>query len=165
MAVTAWQGVHVGAEQLLQPAELQYAGHNLAAPAQGLEHLLAGDVLPALGLLGLVNDLQAVEEHLAHLLGRRDVELRAGQAVDRLLHVARPGGEYGRRLGQRGGVEPDAIKLHRGQHGHQRHLHFAEQPVGAHAPQLRLKAVLEPQGHVGVFGGVVEHLLGRHVAH
>ena len=53
--------------------------HDGAFVRQLLEHLLGRDVLACLGFLGLVHNLHLAEEYLAHLLGRRYVELLAGQ--------------------------------------------------------------------------------------
>ena len=42
--------------------------------AQALKHLLCGDVLTCLGLLGFVQDVQPFKQHFSDLLGRGNVE-------------------------------------------------------------------------------------------
>ena len=66
----AGQRVDVGACELLEGAVGQYLAHDGMFAAQGLEHLFAGGVLPALGLAGLLAELQFLEEHRAHLSRR-----------------------------------------------------------------------------------------------
>ena len=69
-------------------------GHYLVLAFQCLEHFLACDKLPGLGLLRLLHYLHLAEQHVAHLLGRGYVELFAGQTVYAPLDVFHAGGKF-----------------------------------------------------------------------
>ena len=143
----------------------QYLAHYLALSAQLLEHLLRRYILPRLGLLRFLHYFHLAEQNFAHLLRRRYVELLACQPVYFLLDVGHALRQYLRRFLERRGVKPHAVHLHRSQHAHQGHLHFTEQLPHAGLLQPRLQQVLQPQGDVGVFGGILIHLLGLQLAH
>ena len=85
------------------------------ASGQFFQSLLAGGSLPALGFARR-GQIQGLEEHIAHLLGRTDVEGRSrrrvdlgGEAVQLVLYVGEKGLE-------RGGVDSHAAPFHFGQH-------------------------------------------------
>ena len=50
--------------------------------SQGHQGSFVGGILSGLGLLGTIAEFQNVEEHLAELAGRIDVELRARHPAD-----------------------------------------------------------------------------------
>ena len=120
------QGIEIGGAHLLQLAVLQDAVHHRMLPGQFLQGLLTGGCLAALGL-ARCGQAQPVEQHVAQLLGRADVELRARQLVDMgcelvqlPLHVVEESPE-GR------GVDGHPALLHACQHGQQGHLQPPEQ--------------------------------------
>ena len=159
------QGVDVGAQQFLQSPVLQYLAHYLVPASQAFQHFLRGDVLSGLRLLGLGVNLEAVEEHFAHLAGRGDVEHFAGQAVDVLFDVAEAVGEVCRCLAQGFGVYAHAVALQVDEHGHQGHLHVAQQGLGARLFKFLVQHVPEAEGDVGILAGVAVDVGGREVGH
>ena len=76
------QRVHVGRLQLLHRAVLEDLPRQLVVLGQLLQHLLRGGRHARLGRLLARPHAQAVEEHVAQLDGRVDVERRARQLVD-----------------------------------------------------------------------------------
>jgi len=122
----ARQGIEIGGAHLLQLAVLQDAVHHRMLPGQFFQRLLAGGSLASLGLARR-GQAQPVEQHIAQLLGRTDVELRARQLVDMgrelvqpALHIVEEGPE-GR------GVDGHPALFHACQHGQQGHLQAPEQ--------------------------------------
>ena len=159
------QGLYVGAQQLAQSPVVQYVGHDGGFAPQLLQHFLAGDELSFLGLAGLLHQLHLVEQHVAHLLGRGDVEGVPRLPVDALLQLLQSFAQSLGSLLQRLGVQPHARQLHVRQHVDQWHLDVPEQPLGVHFLQLRLQDVLQPQRDVRVLGGVLIDFPGRQVPH
>ena len=107
-----------------------------------MQHLFGCDELSGLGLLGLVHNLHLAEEHLAHLLGRRDVEFMSCQIVYVLFNLLHAVGQCSRCLGERLGVEPHSVHLHFCQHRHERHLDVVEQVVNARLLEAWLQHVV-----------------------
>ena len=126
---------------------------------QLLQHLLRGGRHAGLGRLLARPHPQPVEQHVAQLDRRVDVERRARQLVDLrgegrdlLLHVAA-------HLGQEREVHLDPRPLHVRQHLDQRQLHRAVdvgEPLLVEAPRQRLG---QAEGEVGLLG---RGLRGRH---
>ena len=84
------QGVRIGAFQLRQLPPVQHPGRQVMTVVdQHLQHIGAGAVGPGLALLA-AGQAQFVEQHLAQLLRRADVELVASQSVNFFLQVAEP---------------------------------------------------------------------------
>ena len=159
------QGFGVGAQQLLQAAVLQYLAYDVVLAAEAFEHFFGGDVLAGLGLLGFLHQLEAVEEHFAHLLGRGDVEGSACQGVDVFLDLPDAGVEVRGRLLQGFRVEAHAVALDVHEDGHERHLYFIEEMFHALRLEFLLEDVLQLEGDVGVFAGVAVDFGGGEVAH
>ena len=61
------KGIDIGRQQFLVTAIVEYLLHDDVLSLQALQHFLGCDILPRLGLLGLLNYLQSVEQHLTHL--------------------------------------------------------------------------------------------------
>ena len=68
-------------------------------------------------------------------------------------------------LGQRGGVDLDALELHLHQHGNQRGLDLVEDAFLALLLEQRFERGAELPGHVGVLGGVFGDLRHGHIGH
>ena len=136
------QGVDIGAEQLLQASMGENVVDDWSLRTELLQHLFGCDELSGLGLLGLVHNLHLAEEHLAHLLGRRYVELMSGELVYVLLNLLHAVGQGSRCLGKSLGVEPHSVHLHFCQHRHERHLDVVEQVVNASLLEARLQHVV-----------------------
>ena len=87
------QGVGVGALELGELAPVEHARRQIVALGrQLLEHVGAGGIGAGLALLA-AGQAHLVEQHLAQLLGRADVELMAGELVDLLLELGHALGE------------------------------------------------------------------------
>ena len=142
------QGVDVGAQQLLESAVVENLAHNRVLPPQRLQHFLVGDVLSRLRLLGLRVELQAVEEHLSHLLRAGDVEVDACLGVYLLFECQHLLCEEAAGLLKSLSVNHHARLFHLGQHRHQGHLYLSEEVPESFFVQLFLQAFLQPH-HVG----------------
>ena len=130
---------------------------------QLLEHLDPGGEGAGLGLAALAAEVQLVEQDLAQLLGRAQVEAAAGELVGLGLEAGHALGELGRELAQAVRVDLDAVAFHL---GHDRHDGPVQRLVdGEHvlAEQLRAQRLPQPQRHLGVLGGVGRGLVDRHL--
>ena len=116
------QGVHVGGLELLHGTVVQDQRDDRMAVGEAAELLLGGHVLAGSGALRLVVDLEPLEQQLAELLGRVEVERPVGEPVqldlvrgDLLLQLHRI-------LAQsvHADAHPGALHLH--QQRHQGHL-------------------------------------------
>jgi len=89
------QRVHVSGLEFGQLPVVQDAGGQRVQRGQRLQHLDPGGV--RLGLLRLLGrgELELVEQNLAELLRRVDIELLAGQRKDFLLQLDDPAGQFG----------------------------------------------------------------------
>ncbi len=103
------QGIDVGALELRGLAVGEEVAHDLVFGGESGEGLLGGLILSGLGLLGLVVEVEALEENLADLLGRIEIEGRAGRLIDGLLVFGDAGGEEFAGLGEGGGIDADAF--------------------------------------------------------
>ncbi len=146
--------VHVRVFQLAQAAVFEHhSGQRRSGPrvVRGPPRRCCGRPCPAGAL-----ELEPVEENLRKLLGRIDVEDRAGLAVDLLGHVGQGLVQLAGHLPQQSRIDRDAGVLHLDQHLDQRHLDLVEQLVEL---GLTLQAVLKAQikliGDVGILGGVL----------
>ncbi len=63
------KGVHIGAEQFLQPSLFQYLVDDGMFGTHLLQFLLAGFVLSCFCFFRFIHDFQPVEQHLSYLLG------------------------------------------------------------------------------------------------
>ncbi len=134
----------------------------MALRREVVEHLGVG--CPRAVLVALAaGQLLLVEQDLAELLGRADVELAAGDLVDLDLQLAQPLLEVGRQHPERRRIDLDAGLLHRQQHRDQRPLDRLVQRHHVFGGDARLELRPELQGHVGVLGGILHGALDRHL--
>ena len=80
-----WKGFNVGGKKLFESAIIQYLLHDRMFRMEIAQHLLAGGILPALGLLDLFREFQFAEKHFSHLSWRVDSEFVSRQFVDILF--------------------------------------------------------------------------------
>ena len=129
--------------------------HREAVRRQLFEHVDARRVALRLRLLD-DRVVQLLEEDVAELLRRVDVELRAGLFVDALLEVGELRAHRRRHLAQQIGVDADAALLHPREHGEERHLDASvdvdERGVAA---QLGLEHFVQRDRDVGFIAEVV----------
>ena len=93
---------------------------------QLLQHLFASDILASLGFLGLLNNLQFVEQYFSYLFWRGNIELLSCKFIDTLLDFVHTSSKLLVSLSQRIRVKADAIHFHLSQNRHQRHLYLIE---------------------------------------
>ncbi len=157
------QSVDVGRLQLLHRAVVEDPARQLVDERQLLEHVLGGGGGARLG--GLLAALQAepVEEHLAQLHGRVDVELALGENVD----LGRERLELGLHLAAHAreelGVDLHAGPLHVGEHENERHLHRLVDRTQALGLEALAHRRLEPQHQLGLGPGGARGGNGRGV--
>ncbi len=125
---------------------------DIVEAAEALQRLGVGGVAAGFEPAGL-GQVELLEQDVAELLGRADVELVADGLVDLRLDVADLLRQGRGKLPQRPLVDGDAVELHPGQHRQQRHLDLAEEAGHPHALQVRLQRLAQATGHVGVGAG------------
>ena len=108
----AGQGIEVGALELGGLAVFEDLVDDRVLAGEGRQGLLVGFELAGLGLLRLVGEAELVEEDLAELLGRVEVEGAAGEDGDRLGELVDPLLELAADLDEGGGVDGDAFHFH-----------------------------------------------------
>ena len=86
------EGFDIGGDEFLEFTLLQYLAHDGMFVAQGLQYFLRGGVFAGLAALGLLIQVQAVEEYLAHLCRRVDIKLGTRQGDDFFLQFKKFGG-------------------------------------------------------------------------
>jgi hypothetical protein len=153
------QLVGVGRLELRERAVLeQHLGQRMVR-RELLQHLLVGGGLPGRGL-PRDRELHALEQDLAELLGRAQVERAAGELVGLLLEREHALAERPALAAQQIRVDQHAVALHPEQDLAHRHLELAvdarELRVGR---DLRVERVVQAQRDVGILGRV----LGRAV--
>jgi hypothetical protein len=62
-------------------------------------------------------------------------------------------------------IQPDAFHLHVGQHAHQGHFHAPEELSRDRPPSTWGEGLVQLPSDVRILGGIVGHLLHRHIAH
>ena len=139
--------------------------HDGVLRAKCLQHLFAGNILPCLGFLGLIDDFHLAKKDVAHLFWRCHVERFASRLVDFLLQLQHAFGENLRCFFQCSRVNAHAVTLHFGQNRYQRHLHFVEKTFHTSLNKLGLKHVFKLQRYVGIFASVGIHLARSQFAH
>ena len=156
------QRVGIGGFQLGELAPFQDFRRQVVLRGQRLQHLGTGGVGAGLALLAALQP-QLVEQDLAELLGRADVELATGQLVDVQLILAHAAREILRQIGQHLAVHLDAGALHLADDRHQRAFHRLVQRQHLRFAQARLQQPVQPPGDVGILGGVLGCLVQRHL--
>ena len=118
-----------------------------------LQHVLRGGDDLALAVLGGFGEIHLVEEHVAELLGRVEIEAVAGGGEDALGEGVHLDGEAGGHGGEDRGVDADARLLHAQEDGDEREVHGAvemEERVGggwrSRSLPLRLAALAQGTG-------------------
>ncbi len=158
------QRVGVGAGELLQlPPVEDDAGQRVAGDGQLLQHLGPGGVGAGFRLSALAAQRHLVEQDLAQLLGRAEVEGAAGELDGLLLELGHALGEDAGELVEAALVDGDAAHLHRRQHRWQRPL---QRLVDRGQPLLEeagLEVLPEAQRDGGMLARMVGGLLGRHL--
>ena len=130
-------------------------------PGELGERLLVGRELPGRGLAA-AGKAQLAEEQLAELLGAVGVEAGVGVGEDALGEGKDLAVKLAPVLLERVDVHPHPLALHVAEYLDERLLNLGERnrtlaPLGQRQ-RLRTQRVLEPQGDVGVLGGIVGHL-------
>ena len=129
-----------------------------------LEHVLGGRRLPG-RRLAHHRQLHLLEQDVAELLGRIEVERRAGFLVRLAEHFHEPLGEFSALRAQHLPVEQHAVLFHAQQHRHQRLFAFFVQRLErGHGGDLRPQHLVQAQRDVGVLGGIFGGLVDRHLA-
>ena len=128
------------------------------------QHLLRRALLAA-GRLLQRGQFQLVEQHLAKLRPRVDVECPAGQGERFGLDRRDPVGELARQLLEPLDVDLHARRLHPRQHGDERPLELGVQLPQALFFHLGRQDRLDPPGRVGVLAGILGHPVDRDLVH
>ncbi len=118
-----------------------------------VEHARAGRPLTGLGL-GAARQPELAEQDVAELLGAARIERLAGKLLDLGLERARALGEFAGEPRQHLPVDRDAAPLHAREHRHQRPFQRLVDGADVLGDDARLEQLPQPQGHVGVLGGV-----------
>ena len=79
------QCIDIGTNEFLQATMFQDVSHDFVLVLELLQHFLRGDILPCLGLLGLLDNLEFIEQNFTHLFGRSNIELLASEFINTLL--------------------------------------------------------------------------------
>ena len=146
--------VGIGRFELGQLAPFEHpAGHRMQRQ-QLFEDRGVGAVGAGLALAA-ARQVELVEQNLAQLLGRADVEVVADILVDRGLDLGDAAGEIGREVGERGAVDLDPGLLHRRDRRHQRPLDVLVERGHVVGDEPRLEVRVQPQRRVGALGGEV----------
>src|SRR5439155_461697 len=157
------QGVDVRGLELRQLAVLdQEARHLVPHRGELLEHVVIG----GRSGLGLLEDRQLVllEQHVAELRRRVDVEFGAGGPVDRPLELGELERELARDLPQPLEIDPHAAPLHLDEDGNERNLDLLEQPKQLVVLELGPERLAQPQHRLAVAAGVARRLRARNGA-
>jgi len=154
------EGVGIGALELRQLAPVEDAARQVVGQGELLEHRGVGGIGAGLALLA-AGEAELAEQHVAQLLRRADVELVAGEDIGLALELGHALGEVGGEGVQRRAVDLDAGTLHRGDDRRQRPLDRLIKRHHALAHQAALEQLVQAQGHVDAFGGIVAGLVER----
>jgi hypothetical protein len=128
-----------------------------------LQHFFVGGRRAARRLLH-DRQLQLLEEDLADLLRRAEIEFAAGQLVRLPFELDEPRRDLVALRVQQRVVDQHAGALHLAQHQRHRHLDLAIHALEARfACDLRIEHVMQLQRDVGVFGRVRGGLVERHL--
>ncbi len=156
--------VEVGALELRELAMPQKQGRKRVLERQLLQHLLGGALLTA-GRLLQRGQFQLVEQHLAELRPRVDVERPARQREGLGLDRRDPLRELARQLLEPLDVDHHSRRLHPRQHGDQGPLQLGIQGPEPLVSHLGRQNRLDPPGRVGVLAGVFGHPIDGDLVH
>ena len=127
---------------------------------QGLQDRGVGAVGAGLPLLA-AGQLQLLEQHVAQLLGRADIEFVPDIAPDRLLDLGDAAREIARQFGERVAIDLDPRILHRRDRRHHRPLDRLVERGHVLAHEPRLEQHMQPQRRVGALAGEIASPRGR----
>ena len=119
-----------------------------------LQHLFACRVASGLSLLGLVDDLELIEEHFAYLLTAVDIDRMADEGVDLFLEKGKSLLELLGLPSKTRFIQAHALPLHPEEDKHQRHLYLLEELRESGLLHASREVLIEEVGDVGVFGSV-----------
>ena len=148
------QGLDIGAEELLHPSVVKDLPDDGMLVPKLLQHLFACGVASGLSLLGLVDDLELVEEHFAYLLTAVDIDRMADEGVDLFLEKGKSFLELLGLTGKTRFVQAHALPLHPEEHKHQGHLDLLEELRESRLLHSCREVLIEEVGNVGVLGSV-----------
>ena len=149
-----WQCVNIGTQQFFQSAIGEELVDDRMFAAQFLQNILTRTVIAALGLLGLLIQLQPLKQNLAHLFAGVDIESRSSQLINLLLDLVHLCRQYLRRLFQGLRVYGYTGHLHICQHIDQGHLDLLEKWQQSLLLQFGRKVMFQLQGDVGILSGI-----------
>ena len=135
----------------------------MTLPGQSFQRFLIGAGLAVDGRLAVGAEALFLEQHLAQLLDRGDVELTARQLVNALFEIDQLPIHVRAEAVQIRHVEADAVEFHVGEHVDQRNLQVVVE--AAQILQLRFQQLGQAPGDVGIFAGVLGHFVARHLIH
>ena len=135
---------------------------HLVQGCQLLEDRGVGAVGAGLALLA-AGQPEFLEQYVAELLGRADVEVVADGAEDRLFEIGDAAREIARQFGEGHGVDLDPLALHRRDDRHQRPLDRLVEGGHPVANQLSLQEHMQAQHRIRPLGREVACLLRRHL--
>ena len=123
----AWQGVHIGGQELAQAAYFKNQPHDRVGIHVFAELFFGGAPGAALCALGLGIDGESFEKHLAHLGRRGHVEGASGQLGRLRFKLAQACVHARGNFGQHSRVDAHALPFHAGEHGDEGQLHVGHE--------------------------------------
>ena len=130
--------IQVGGNQFPEGPVFQHQPHEGMAVFQFREGLLVSGIIPAGALFGFGIERQLLENDLAHLSGRGEVQQRIFRQRTRLLLDLRQlDAQCGGIIAQRLRIHPHAGMLHVGKHLDQRHFHLSIEVPEVLFPQFQ----------------------------
>ena len=143
------QRVHVGRLQLRELTIFQHHLRHIVLGGQTLQHIDRGRDRLALAVLDGLGQVQPVEEHVAQLLGRIDVELEVAPGVNLARLHADVVVQPPRHVGKHVAVELDAGFFHARQHRHQRQINLVVNLAQVGLVDLVTQLLGQPQRDIG----------------
>src|SRR5262249_16898980 len=154
------QRVNIGALQLLKAAPLEHESRHLVRLGQFLQDINRGRDRAGLPIAPRRWQLQLLEQHLAELLRRPDVELDAGELVDAPAAFVQIGLEAYRLLPQVLDVHADSGALNRNERRDERPLERLPDARELFRGQTLGQTWCELQRKVGALAGEVLQRVG-----
>ena len=132
---------------------------------QLLQHFLRGDILTCFCLLGLLDNLEFIEQNFTHLFGRCNIKMFASQHIDTLFDFIHSSGKLFAGFSQRLCIQTDTIHLHFSQNRHQRHLYIIKEVFAIILLQFWFKFVFQLQRDVSILASILIDEGRREVTH
>ena len=150
------QRVGIGRFQLRQLPPVEHLGGDFDAfGRERLENVGRGRIGASLGLLAAFQP-HLLEQDLAKLLWRSDIELLAGKFDDLAVQHFHAGCEIVRHPGKDRRVDRDSRIFHRCQHRNQRTLQPLIDRAHTLGGKTRPEHLPQPQGDVGILGRIIQ---------